>query len=1006
MTAVKEQIDIRALQQEFRQRFQQQSQTFKAIDFALLRTMLAAQAKQVSYTTQEEYYAHLLSHEIAQASTQAGIVVFKKEQSVAQEFPRADLRVLNQMYGFEEIFNLFNAQKKHDFSFDYGVLKVGLSLKPISKRQSPFENVARYEHMRAEAQHQVECNPIAKLEYALQKNYCVSLTKRMLDYSSNPDALTAQLSVNSLSLICIDDEGVILMDCVKPQLQKLLWNNYGFCGIDTKEKLGKLLEIIDPFLKEALSKDEYIAFLKDCIVREIPGANLLLQRALGSNSIWDKFKCVASYFKPNFDALKDEEIAQSRMMQHYAHIESLCAGDKFEQARLFLDELPRKWKATSSESLIAQANERHYLNLIYQQRYSKIYNDYGIRYEDTQDPYYCISKTLLDTCPSAEKPQLLAIVQETVTYRSDKLKKLLSNATKAQKESSFFKAVGYRIVDAQTNHELIDALSFLSKNHEEEIHKEAYSYFMCGGVPRSFEKNELANVTKIPVVIEQTGFEEARKWYGYCVTHKLEDQVQKKLIEQAIKYISASCQSQKYQQEYLYAAQRLYQAIDCNDFNAAIVTLPNFIQVSTIIEQAALKEQLLVQAVSKLKELKLSELGQEEFAVQEVVVVSNIQNAFRAIETGKIKNLDEIQHWLNPCVNEIYAKSATSEIYPAKVEQLTEQEEFVPPYGCGNVLIDEILRAFTDFEKDDFLWEEPPYFPGQEKPGSLFDPELQEIEEEIDVDDIPQCNGGQQTLPEFGKAEIAEDNSRETDKEQIEEIDSDIQKIIEQKTEEIIEEWKDKNSEVILQVEKIVRWIQKDSHVYGVENIIEVLELLPIKDWNLKKYKNFQFKFMQLVIDLSKINSDSRWLKFKYDVAQGGCTKISTIDEAIAGIACEEQGLLGTLYRSKNESEEFIEHVSEGTVAWDVKTFPAYTNDGAKYIFNPIRYTESIIKELNGKENVIVNIIYLSPEETDLLIQEIVSKISKEDLRRIVFVHPKNRLETDRILKAMKQFKD
>ena len=72
------------------------------------------------------------------------------------------------------------------------------------------------------------------------------------------------------------------MKYVKPQLQNLLFDKYGFKPIDSAEKQEQALTIAAPFFKEYYKHiqrpKEYIAFLEECKKAHISGAELLIAR--------------------------------------------------------------------------------------------------------------------------------------------------------------------------------------------------------------------------------------------------------------------------------------------------------------------------------------------------------------------------------------------------------------------------------------------------------------------------------------------------------------------------------------------------------------------------------------------------------------------------------------------------------------------------------------------------------------------------------------------------------
>ena len=85
---------------------------------------------------------------------------------------------------------------------------------------------------------------------------------------------------------------------------------------------------------------------------------------------------------------------------------------------------------------------------------------------------------------------------------------------------------------------------------------------------------------------------------------------------------------------------------------------------------------------------------------------------------------------------------------------------------------------------------------------------------------------------------------------------------------------------------------------YDAQIIEESLQILKLTDENLGFRANALQQVEQMCKDLTKINSNPRWTRFKYDAAKNGNVTAGSIDEAIAGIACEEQGITSKFIRS------------------------------------------------------------------------------------------------------------
>lgn len=140
--------------------------------------------------------------------------------------------------------------------------------------------------------------------------------------------------------------------------------------------------------------------------------------------------------------------------------------------------------------------------------------------------------------------------------------------------------------------------------------------------------------------------------------------------------------------------------------------------------------------------------------------------------------------------------------------------------------------------------------------------------------------------------------------------------------------------------------------------------------------------------DLQKIDSNPRWKNFRFDPAKNYKCDFGTIEEAIAGIACEEQGLLRNLTRDTRASAgEFIDSLQQ---AWDVKTAKSYSLNG-HYIFNKNTFSESLKSELLKltNENLIINVTHLIESDHKLL-YELLQEFSKNEIKRIIIVDAKN----------------
>lgn len=898
------------------------------------------------------------------------VIVLKSEAPKSVSLtPKLDFRVLNEAAGFTFLSNFPKGPENCAFSYNGQNFTIGLDIRPISSVVTPYERIMQYEARRSWAQFCIEHDIGLYLEYKAQRARCIELIKRMLDYSTNLDALGAQLSVNSLYLLDVYDEGAILCDWVKPGIQNILFKDGNFVGIDSKEKLGKLLHICHLFFKEVLPQKEYIELLQEYKRKNIPGADILIKRILGTNGYWDAIKCLVSDCFSSAPQALDAEIAHSRMVQNSIKVLELCKNEKFDEARKIVASLCIGHNPETARQL---ANEAHYLSLLVENEYSTIFNSYDIRYTDTADPYYIVAKDILDTCPYPERSPLQEIFQKTISNRRNALNELLKTASTIQRESPFIKAVGYKILDAQNDNEIVDILYSFSKDHADDNARNAYSVFVSKGLPRVIAANECAQKIDMPLACELSVNEDIRKWYGYCASLKIESGAQKELITCALVHLKKACTDNENRAQHLYMAQRFYEdaAGSCEE--------KLFLKLSTLAHQ--FDKPIQNQLHNELLKIVCERLQSAQDEVDTLTTIEIAQDACQAIRAQKIKTAQELEKLWD--LKEPAVLSGTSEIYPEKELEMIKEEEFEVPYGCGNSIFDEIGRRFLDFSEAIFELDEP-YggicFPGSEKAKNLYDPELQEIEEVIDVDRIPQCNGGQQTLPSFGES-IEEPKKGEENKKKDEKED---ERQIEKIKEKLKEEGNELSHEEIIILEEFFNDLKEFVASVGIDNIREAIAVEGISIKKILKMPHLIKILKWLSKSLMKINSNKLYESFKYDAAHNGKVDKNSIEEALAGVAAVEQKFFDTLKRSSHDAEEFLDQCG---IAWDVKTAKSYSWDG-KAIFNVDKFIDAIKKEFRGKENVILQITDLNEPDLKVLYRELQKKLLPNEISKILVIH-------------------
>lgn len=896
---------------------------------------------------------------------------------VSQELPRTvsqvskiDFRLANEAAGFGRYSNSPRGPENYALSYKGQYVSVGLDLKPISGVMTQYEYIMQAEARRSWMQFCIEHDPGLYLEYRAQRVRCVDLIKRMLDVSTNPDALAAQLSVNSLYLFDVYDEGAILCDWVKPGIQNALFKNGNFVGIDSQENLGKLLRVVNPFLREVLSNKEYIELLQEYKIKSIVGADILLKRALGTNGYWDSIKNYVSGCLSSFPQSLDGQIANSRMMQNCVKVTELCKVDKFDEARKIVTSLRT---CTNSESFSAQVTGAHYLSKLIENEYSTSYNAYGIRYTDTIDPFYPIAKSILDSCPYAQKYELQVTIQETIYNRAAELDKLLINSTRSQKESAYVKAVGYRILDAESNNEIIDILSPFAKDHADENSKVVYRAFASKGLPSFLKANEISKQFSMPISIELAANTKARKWYGYCANVEIQTNDQKELISKALSHLALACEENSYQAEHLYMVQCFYADAIGVHVEKLFLKIPNLAHSPAKSLQGYLERELLVKICEDLRSAK------DE---QEVLkVIERTKEVWGVIQTSEVNSLKQMQSLWN-AHQENNVLSGSSEIYPEKELEAVE-EEFDPPYGCGNSFVQEMQRALVNFAEGLFEWEEPyggVLFPGSERAKNLYDPEGQEIEEEIDVSQIPQCNGGQQALPSFGDS-IGEGERESEDDETSEKADTEAE-ILENIIKEALE-GKKLTEEQISKVEEFKKQLEGLVKEYGIEIILEATNIYKLTISRI--CNNGILAVKKIAKMLWVINENETTKAFKYDIAHNNATTPSSVEEALAGKMCVDQGLLPPLKRGVENEDDFIE--VESGIRWDVKTPRSESLEGKK-IFNIEKIIASLKIAYDKDENLIIHITNLHEDDLKIFYKEFKKEFGEKEFAKTIIVHP------------------
>ena len=193
---------------------------------------------------------------------------------------------------------------------------------------------------------------------------------------------------------------------------------------------------------------------------------------------------------------------------------------------------------------------------------------------------------------------------------------------------------------------------------------------------------------------------------------------------------------------------------------------------------------------------------------------------------------------------------------------------------------------------------------------------------------------------------------------------------------------------------------------YSKKAIDEACKVLSFQHPEVVGKTKKPFKLLaEVTRDISKIDSNPRWHKLRFDPSRGNACKLVNVREASAGIACEEQGLLRELIREPIGKSEFIDKTGK---FWDVKAPTSYASNGKK-IFNTndgiMQFTaslkETILKDIN--EHLIIDLTHLNKVDHSVL-YDILKKLPINDLKRMIIVdttNPINSKTTQKLLKFL-----
>jgi hypothetical protein len=158
--------------------------------------------------------------------------------------------------------------------------------------------------------------------------------------------------------------------------------------------------------------------------------------------------------------------------------------------------------------------------------------------------------------------------------------------------------------------------------------------------------------------------------------------------------------------------------------------------------------------------------------------------------------------------------------------------------------------------------------------------------------------------------------------------------------------------------------------------------------FNLSEYKVLKHGSEKVIRSLDQLCSDIKKVvtskphraNFIYDAAHGNMVTENSIIEAIAACAAEDQGALGSLIRSVEESYDFIDEIGR---RWDIKRLES------KYIANIdfMEYVGKIKKGISNGEHVMIDISRAETKHVDKLKLFLNDTLSSSEISKVKIIN-------------------
>jgi hypothetical protein len=129
---------------------------------------------------------------------------------------------------------------------------------------------------------------------------------------------------------------------------------------------------------------------------------------------------------------------------------------------------------------------------------------------------------------------------------------------------------------------------------------------------------------------------------------------------------------------------------------------------------------------------------------------------------------------------------------------------------------------------------------------------------------------------------------------------------------------------------------------------------------------------------------DSYWqdrLELAKDPARGYKVDPATIEEAAVAVHADASGVLRQVQREKTGHSEFTDWQSQ---RWDVKSPISPPPDKEFWVFDVHHEAEVVHQEVDGDENVLLNLTRCTPEDAAALRQALVERLDEWQSRKVL----------------------